>query len=293
MPRDDIDDLIEPDEEVKTPINGTADKRTAPLEKIVQMAVTGGVEAGTEKFYQDHPRFGSKEFIKNYIDRGALNKYANKMASVFQQYLMKGKKPEELINMGYRGLASLVVSGKLLTPEGKEILLSESWQKKAGGWRKLFGGGVPKEILEGEKYLDETMKAFRDLYNLMSTGNYSQRFPELAQAVSKIYEFGFLDAAANILYKNGQLKKGQYLTLKRAVNERTRRSAEGAQQALKDYYSQALAASILIILGIGVLASTATLTGNVIGMAKIQTVPTLTFGALSLILGIFLWFTRK
>ncbi len=280
-------------EEDELGANEFLDGKSAPLENLVQIAVTGGIEAGSEQFYQDHPRFGSRDFIKRYIDQNALNKYAGKMASVFQNYLKQGKKPEELINMGYRDLASLVVSGKLLTAEGKEILLSESWQKKAGGWRRIFGGGVAKEILNGEQYLDETMKSFRDLYNLMKSGEYSQKFPQLAEAVSKIYEFGFLDATANLLYKNGQLKERQYIALKRALNDKTKQKVGQTHDALKSHYNQALAASIIAILGIGILASTAGITGNAIGMTKTSIIPAITFGGLAFILGIYLWLTRR
>ncbi len=263
--------------------------RDATLEKIVQLAMTG-VEAGAEKLYQDHPRIGDKNRVKSLIDENALKNYAGKMASVFQNYLKAGKNPEDLIKMGYEDLASLVVSGKLLTDKGKELLLSESWKKRSKKW---FGARDAKQIIKGEEYLDNTMKAFRDLYDLMKSGEYAQRFPELTQAVSKIYELGFLDATANILYHNGQLKEGQYIAMKRALNEKVKHSVAQTENALKSYYNQALAASIIAILGIGILVSSAGITGNAIGMTRTSLVPAITFGALSLILGIYLWITRN
>jgi len=260
--------------------------QTIPLENLIDAAV----QEGTAVLAQRHPIFGDPKFLAQYLDPKKLRLYATEVSQQMQKYQKEGKDPKELVERAYKTLAGKIASGALFNERGKEIIFSRGLHEKSRRW---FGGGQAKEILKGEEYLEEALRSFRDLYNLMASGDYAQRFPELAKAVDGLYKLGNLDAVTRVLYQNGQLKEGQYIALKRAMGEKVRQRIGETQQTLKHYYSEALATSILVIIGIGVLASTTTLTGNVIGITQTSIVPAITFGALSLVLGIYLWMNRK
>lgn len=263
------------------------------LVKLVNSAVQEGVGAISEA----HPRF-SPEFLAQYIDPKRINQYAHKISQKAGEYQEQGRDPREVIEKTYKTLAARVASGKLFNEKGREIVLGESWQKKSRRWFGLFGGGKAREVLEGEKYLDDAMRSFRDIYNLMKSGNYAQRMPELANAVASIYDLGFLDAAANILYQNGQLKEGKYLALKQAIREKTGRRIEQTQEYLNRTFSQSLAAAVLAIVGLAVLFASYNIsgnavTGNVIGTANNSSAAAVIFGLFSFILGIYLFVRKK
>lgn len=249
------------------------------LTSLVNSAVQEGIGVISER----HPRF-SPEFLVKYLDPKKLNQYAFKISKKAEEYQEQGRDPREVIEKSYKTLAAKLASGKLFNEKGKEIVLSESWQKQSRRW---FGGGRAREVLEGEEYLDRAMSSFRDIYNLMKSGDYAQRMPELAYAISSIYDLGFLDAATNILYQNGQLKEGKYIALKEAIREKTKRKIGQTQQYLDRSFSQSLAAAVLAIVGIGVLFTTNSITGNVIGMTNQTNFIALFFGAASLILGLY------
>ena len=249
------------------------------LVKLVNSAVQEGVGAISEK----HPRF-SPEFLAKYIDPKTLNQYGHEISRQAEKYQEQGRDPKEVIEGAYKTLAAKVASGKFFNEKGKEIVLSESWQKRS---RKWFGGGKAREVLEGEKYLDDAMRSFRDLYNLMKSGDYAKRMPELTNAIASIYDLGFLGAATNILYQGGQLKEGKYLALKQAIREKTQRKIGQTQDYMNRTFSQSLAAAFLAIVGVGVLFSTNSITGSVIGGANQTNITALIFGAASLILGLY------
>ena len=249
------------------------------LVSLVNSAVQEGVGAISET----HPRF-SPEFLAKYLDPKKLNQYAHKVSKKAGEYQEQGRDPREVVEKAYKTLAAKVASGKFFNEKGKEIVLRESWQKRS---RKWFGGGTAKEVLEGENYLDKAMTSFKDLYNLMKSGDYAQRMPELANAIASIYDLGFMDAATNILYQNGQLKEGKYLALKKAIREKTEKKIGQTQEYLHHAFSQSLAAAVLAIIGLGVLFTSNSITGNVIGAANQTNIIALIFGAGSLILGLY------
>lgn len=260
------------------------------LVNLVNSAVQEGIGVISER----HPRF-SPEFLTQYLDPKALNQYAFRIAKKAEEYQEQGKDPKEVVERSYKTLAAKLASGKFFNEKGKEIVLRESWQKESKKW---FGGGAAREVLEGEKYLDDAMRSFKDLYTLMKSGDYAQRMPELANAISSIYDLGFIDAATNILYQNGQLKEGKYQAFKEAIREKTKRKIGQTQKYLDHAFSQTLAASVLALVGTGVLFTTYSvtgnaLTGNVIGTANnSSSLAAIIFGLFSFILGIYL-FIRK
>jgi len=114
----------------------------------------------------------------------------------------------------------------------------------------------------------------------------------------------FLDNGQKIFQKSGAKppklgEEPKYLTIKKSLREGLRQGVELAQGTLDRYFPQALAASILIIVGLGVMAlmlASTNITGNAIGISSapvILKIPALIFGAASLILGVFLFFKKN
>lgn len=266
---------------------GEIDERGIPIRNerrgnLLENVVNSAANEAANIMSQKRPRF-SKQFILRYMNQRALTDYATKVAP----YLQEGKiSPEE----AYSYLASHIVSGEFLTEEGREMILESGLEKEAQKW-----GGVSilspsarkaRKILKGEKYLDEAMGAFRDIYNLITSDeNYAKHMPELSQAVMALYELGFRDVTLTALRK--RLPKNKYMAAKLGIAKASEHVGEYVQKTLSNYFSQSVAAAVLAILGIIVLFTTNSITGNVIGTTNNSNIPALIFGAFLFIAGIF------
>jgi len=248
------------------------------LGQVVNSAIQEGVDAIIDK----HPRFADQEeLLVSHLDKNKLNKYLSDYIEDSNGVINLQKLTEKFT--GY------VASGELFNKQGKELVLRESWGKEARKW----WGGSAREILKGEQYLDQTMASFRDLYKLFKTGDYAERMPKLAQAVSTVYDMGFADAAVNVLYENGVMNKTNYKIFKKAITERAKEGVEYTKQSLAEYLvPEKVAAVVLGILGIGVLLSSNGFTGAVVGVGN-TSISAFVFGGVALIAGIFLWFRRR
>jgi len=256
------------------------------LGQVINSAVSEGIEA----IIESHPRFSDQEeFLASHIDKKKMNEYLGGAIEQIQGYDNERDQMEAL-NKLYEETASYVASGELFTERGKETVLRNSFEKNS---RKWFRGRPSREILEGEKYLDRVMGSFKELYNLFKSGDHAQRMPELASAVSTVYDMGFTDAAVNVLYETGMMDKRKYQTFKRAIRERTKEGVEYTQGALEKYIlPQNVAASVLGFIGLGVLFSANSITGNIIGTSTSTNVGAMIFGAALLGLGVWMFFRK-
>jgi len=261
-------------------------KKKIDLGKVINSAVSEGIEAIIEA----HPRFSDQEeFLASHIDKKKLNQYLGEAVETIQGYDNERDQMEAL-NKLYEGTASYVASGELFTERGKETVLRNSFERDS---RKWFRGRPSREVLEGEKYLDRVMGSFKELYNLFKTGDYAQRMPELASAVSTVYDMGFTDAAVNVLYETGMMDKGRYQTFKRAIRERTKEGVEYTQGALEKYLiPEKVAASVLGIFGVGILLKTNSITGSVVGNSAGISMGAMVFGGIILGIGIWMFFRK-
>ena len=246
--------------------SGNQQRGRQPKFNLDQLA-NEGLNEGINAFVKAHPRFmGQEKFLTSYIDSKKMNDYlAQSMKDLGGKY---GKVDSEKVK---DTLAGYVNSGEVFNEKGKEVLLSHSWDKRS---RSFWQRGA-KEIIAGEKYLDKTMESFRDLYNLLSSGDYAERNKTMASAVSGIYNLGFTDAAVNVLYNNGKLDKTKYTTLKKAIVDRAKK---GEETILKEVEKSALAQKVekvaenikkpagVALAGIGtaIVIGTNSITGNVI-----------------------------
>lgn len=243
------------------------------LGKIVNAATAEGIRAIVDK----HPDLKGREgTLFSYIDRDKIHDYVQSVGRELQDY-RDGDSARRFLDKFYKDLAGHVASGELLTEQGKEAVLRYSWQKKARGWGS--GAKEARELLDGEKYLESAVNSFRDLYELMKTGDYAKRMPEVAEALYTLDQMKFSDAAVNILYQNGLMDKKKYKLLKRTIRERTKVAVETIPKHVENYVTgqkeeqaqgyaaQKAAAVIFAVLGLVAALFAHRITGNVIGIS--------------------------
>jgi hypothetical protein len=264
------------------------EKESGNLETLINSAIGVGISS----IIQTHPRLhGQENNLLKYIDQKTIQTYTKRFAKKYQQ-LDEREKPL-LAEEFYNTLAGYVASGKLFDNSGKNIVLRNSWKRKA--WIPWFGRKAAKEVLQGEEYLDEVTEKFKNLYQIMSSEEYAKSMPELANALKTIYNAGFWDTTINILYESNKINKRKYLTLKRALKEKVEAQEKVAEPYLKEEFQidQYLKTTAVVFGGIGIIvilatALSSTITGNIIGITDSSTLPPLIFGICSLIAGIFL-----
>jgi len=239
------------------------------------------IQDGLRHLVGQRPRLsGLEDYIAKHIDPAKLREVIGGINNHIRQQEKKGKQlsDEDKAKLIYENLANYVASGGVLDRAGQEVILKKSLEGKVSksALRSLFS----RESLDGDKYLDNVVGAFRDVYGLLKTGDYAQRMPELAYAVATIYDLGFLNAAVDVLAQQGLIDERRYRVIKKAVKEKTKVAASAATVAMEKYATQQqaqaknqqqtqakkIAASILAVLGAGLLVvSGVNITGNVIG----------------------------
>jgi len=276
--------------------------------KLMATHLLGGIQ---RKF----PRF-SKEMVEHYLDEDTIASFANTYS---------GKQKD----FSSAFLSKFSLGEDLLTEKGKEIILRKSLQYKKGlgeATADLFNGFFPsvqeriqikdlrnsgargflksyipftaeRQLLK-EKYFDRTASSFADLYELMKTGDYARRMPDLAKAVTNVYDTGFFDAAAKILYEGKLLNPWKYGMLKRQIHKKAKEGVAYTKKSLEynvqktDYVIPQLRRTGVIIIGFIGLASLLannSITGNVVGVGN-PNIFGLLGGILLVISAIWLWF---
>jgi hypothetical protein len=278
--------------ERENPSSKNSGERKNLQQGLLENIVNSAANTAAEHLSQKRPRF-SKSFILRYLDPQAIAKYVQKMTP----YLEQGKKSS---NQVYRDIAKHIISGDFLNETGKRMIIEHGLEKEATEYLGVKGA---KELVEGERYLDKAMSAFRDIYELIkSNEDYANHMPELSKAVTTLYELGFRDASLTAL--KSQLPRDKYIAAKLGMTQVARQAGEYAKKTIESYLPQTLAASIMALVGIGVLFGVSvinknaiTTTGNVIGFSNnaisSSSILALFFGAASLIMGVYLFIRKK
>lgn len=236
-------------------------------DNVIDDAIEGGIEA----ILQQHPRFkDNQDYILGHIDRKRLKEGIGRLEAGIYEEEKRSKKQfsdEEKKALLYHGLANYVASGGAFDDIGKEVILKNSLEEKAKrGW---FSGLWARRILEGEKYLDKVLDAFKNLYALLKSGDYAQRMPEVAQAVTTVYDMGFLDSAVDVLKQYSLIDGRKYEMLKHSIHEKAKAYVKETEKGVEKYTQHKVAATIFGIIGIFIiLISGAGVTGAVIGGIK-------------------------
>lgn len=269
----------------------------------VNELINSSVQEGVKAIIKNHPRFKNyEEFILKHLDKKELNQKFNEL---YNHVISKKLSSNEATEYIHSGLANYVASGALFDDAGKEIILKKSLEEKAG--TGFFKGFFARKKLDGEKYLDNTMEAFQDLYGLMQQGKYAERMPEVAESLGTIYDVGFLNPALDILKHYGLIDKSKYNSMKSLVIKKTEEAREGVVKGIEKYaaaidkekqendkysqeakpYYQKAAAFILGILGVFfLLNSKLEITGAIIGATKNDSI----IGVLLIIISFLLFF---
>ena len=219
---------------------------------------------GVNSILKEHPRFaGFEEYFLKHIDKKRVNGTIEELRKKLQSTGLKG---DNLNYQLYNEIADYVSSGEAFDKKGKNVILKNSLEGKTDG-RTLLQKLFRKPKFDGEKYLDETMEAFGDLYSLFKTGDYASRMPELTKSVTTLYDLRFLNPAIDILKENGMIDDKKYSFLKREVYTQAQEASKNVVGGIEKYFTpEKVAASIFGIFGISLIAMSSKLTGAVVGV---------------------------
>ncbi|MBM3233226.1 hypothetical protein FJZ18_03610 [Candidatus Pacearchaeota archaeon] len=240
--------------------------------------VQGAISEGIEAILQRHPRFrGMQQAVTQHVDPQRLK---NGLRGI-EQYIIqleskRGKEfsDQERAQMLYNGVVNYVASGGAFDDDGKEIILRKSLEERA---KKGPRSWEAQRELKGEQYLEKVTVAFRELYDRFKQGDYVQHMPEVAKAVTTVYNMGFLGPALDLMKQYGLIDRKRYALIKKNIIKRTERAVEETTQKMEEYSSgeqpnygsaghgRAVAAG-LGLAGLGVMLFSGTrATGGVIG----------------------------
>jgi hypothetical protein len=227
---------------------------------------------------QKHPRFrGQQQAVTQHIDPGRVKNGLKSIEQYILQLEVKNGKQftdQERAQMLYDGVANYVASGGAFDEDGKEIILRKSLEERAKkGPRRLEA----RDELKGEQYLERVTVAFRELYDRFKQGDYGQHMPEVAKAVTTVYNMGFLGPALGLMRQYGLINQKRYALIKKNIIRKARKAVEETTQKMEEYISdekvdyrstghgRAVAAG-LVVAGLGVMFfSGARTTGGVVG----------------------------
>jgi len=163
-----------------------------------------------------------------------------------------------------KGLADYISTGGAFNDRAKEVILRKSaLEEKAGsGFLKGF---FARRTLKGEKYLENTVEAFQDLYSLLKTGDYAERMPEFEKAAKTINDMGFLSPAVDILKSYNLINGPKYFLLKRSIRKATEESVQNTIGGIEKYITQKAAAIVVGLIGALMVFTSVNMTGGVIG----------------------------
>lgn len=245
------------------------------VDELIARAVNEGLRAISER----HPLFKyNPEFVARHVDEKKLREKINEI----YDYV---KERDGNVNSEYilEKIANYVASGQAFDKFGKEIIIkplafkrSLEEEAQSGSLWNIISGKRRKSRAElnGINYLENVAGAVQDLYSLFKTGDYAQRMPELAKAVTTVYDMGFLDPAVDILKSYGLMSDNKYALLKNNIKKKTKEGMENIGRGIEKYLlpqkiQKAAAAIIgisgLFVLGVSSLGMTGRITGNVVG----------------------------
>ncbi len=222
------------------------------------------VQQGIGEIIEHHPQFGGVEnYLVQHLDKKRLG---DKATALFQEAQSRGMHGDAQKDYVQKGIANYIASGEAFDERAKKIILNKSLEEKAKSG--FFSGFSARRELESEKYLDNALKGFRDLYTLLQNQEYQHAMPELVDAARDVYMAGMLKPAIAILREEGLIDDRKYKQLRTKLNEKAKRGTQRTTEAIEHYanYEQ-VAAGIFGIGGVALLliSISGNITGNVIG----------------------------
>src|SRR3989344_2643228 len=156
-------------------------------------------------------------------------------------------------------ISASVADGSVFDQRGQSILLKDE-RGRGRVLDKLLKGPSPT------KDFRDAAHAFKDLYSMFKTGEYSHNLEDVAQAVAVVNDMGFLDTAVDVLRSYNLMDKNRYSTIKKSLRKKGQDAANYTLDRIENYGEEMKqAASILALFGASILAVSAfKMTGNVV-----------------------------
>jgi hypothetical protein len=254
-------------------------KKSGQKESIFNNAVQQGIEA----IIEEHPKFANfQDYLLKHIDQ---KKIKEKFYELYEEASKKNMNEKDAKNHIYKELTNYVASGSVLDEKGKEVILKSGLEEKTEFFHKLFH---PLRR-DGEKYLNNTMEAFNDLYALFKSGDYAQRMPELTESVTALHDLNFLDPAVDVLKSYGLIDSKKHKFLKENIYNRVGEESKKVVGGIESYIvPQKIAASIIGLFGLILIISSLTITGAVTGTNSQTTIKAV--GAFMIFLALLFFF---
>jgi hypothetical protein len=246
-------------------------------------SINSAVKQGIEAIVEEHPKFANfQEYLLKHLDK---KKIQEKVYELYEEASKNQMNEENAKRYIYNEIADYVASGEVLDERGKKMVLKSGLEEKTGFLHKFFH----KQKFDGEKYLNNTMEAFNDLYALFKSGDYAQRMPELTQSVATLHDLNFLDPAVDVLESYGLIDSKKHKFLKENIYKKVGEESKKVVGGIEKYIvPQKVAASIIGFAGIMLLVFNLTITGAVIGSNSQITVGT--FGMFMIFFALLLFF---
>jgi len=208
-----------------------------------------GIKYGIKEIIKDHPQFKENEIIPH-IDMAELQ---NKVYDMYLQ-MEKDRIPEQR-RKDYiiAGVADYISKGEVLDDEGKEVILAQGLERKAqsGFFR---GHGARKELKQKSEL--ENKYGFSGAINKKE---YTE-MPEIAEGVYKLENMSKLSKMIDYMRHHGLVGERKYHSWQNKIYKR----AEEAESKISSGIEKYVAASIIGILGIGLIAFSSKVTGAVV-----------------------------
>ena len=198
--------------------------------------IQGALREGVELILHHHPRFRGKEGeIGQHVDPARIRHGVKNIEAYIAALEQKEKRQftsEERAQITYNQLVTYVASGSAFDGAGKELVLRQSLEERARKGPRMFEA---RTHLKGEQYLDQVTVAFRQLYQMFKSGDYAERMPELARAVTTVYDQGFLSPAADLLRHYGLIDGKRYALLKKNIHTKVKQGVEETTRGMEQY----------------------------------------------------------
>lgn len=253
-----------PYQQTTTASPGQAQAPPQPGQQRVQIdpadMINEAKEEGIGLIIKRYPKFeGYESMLEKYINPGDLQTklqllvdYANTHTASLGIH-----STNDFVKYVLDGMTDYIAKGGGMDKKAKEILLKKGLEAKAA---KPFGF-LSQWRLHGEDYLGKAIQLASKLEGYASAGgNLGQMPTELLDTAQNLKKLGWSDVVLDEMTALGHYTKGEYYALKRQI---VRRAEEEVGRA-KGYLEKSVSI-ILGIVGLGILAVNAGITGAIIG----------------------------
>ena len=269
-----------------------------PKQTNEEKIITSALQYGMQELLKENPIFEDHgALVSTYVDQRKLK---GRLDEIYEAHGLKGKKELSEEDQKYltREIADYFVSGAALTDKGQEVVLGKGLEakvEKPSFW-SWFGISKKKSSLQGIEYLNNAIKTTRELSYLLKDKDMLKSMPEIAKPLAELERVKLMYPVLRVLEANGLIDKDKYYELANKAHEiakETSAKIKTGVESIFDKPAMKVAAAVLGFLGILVIGSNLTITGNLIG--NLPKTPPSFLGIIFLVvaLGLFLFNIKK